>query len=234
MGKQRLPAFIMIILLGEMALFAQSNFSRGEELFLRNKPLEAIPYLEKTVAEDPVFVKAALYLGIAYQQVNKFDEAIAVYRKILPRAGNQAALIAYNLGNVYFSKGNAAFAEQYYTQAIGADPGYASAYLNRANTRIKTGNLKDGISDYEQYLTLEPHSAKRPQIEALIAFINNEYAAEEQRKLLAEAEAKAEAERKQKLLDEVSASLQAAAEDAKGLSSGSESVEVYEGEFELE
>jgi tetratricopeptide (TPR) repeat protein len=215
-------------------LFAQSSFVKGEELFLQNKPSDALPFLEQAVAEDPAHVQAALYLGIAYQQVNKFDEAIAVYRKILPRAGNQSALIAFNLGNVYFSRGNAAFAEQYYNEAISADPVYASAYLNRANSRIKSGMLQESIADYEQYLSLEPASPKRRQIESLIAFIRNEEAAAEQQKLMAEAAAKAEAERRQRLLDDVSASLQAGATDAEGLSSGAENVQGYEGEFELE
>jgi tetratricopeptide (TPR) repeat protein len=230
---KRVFPIIFFFALGSF-LFAQNSFTKGEELFLQNKPSEALPFLEQAVAEDSAHVQASLYLGIAYQQVNKFDEAIAVYRKILPRAGNQAALISFNLGNVYFSRGNAAFAEQYYSQAISADPVFASAFLNRANTRIKTGMLQESISDYKQYLSLEPNSAKRSQIESLIAFIENEAAAEEQRKVMAEAAVKAEAERRQRLLDDVSASLQASAENAQGLSSGAENVQGYEGEFELE
>jgi tetratricopeptide (TPR) repeat protein len=232
MNNRVLP-LICFFALGSI-LFAQSSFGKGEELFLQNKPEEALPLLEQAVVEDPAHVQAALYLGIAYQQLNKYDEAIAVYRKILPKSGNQTALIAYNLGNVYFSRGNASFAEQYYSQAISADPVYASAYLNRANTKVKSGLLQDSIADYEQYMSLEPNSPKKAQIESLITFIKEEAAAEEQRKLMAEAEAKAEAERRQRLLDEVSASLQAAADDAEGLSSGAENVEGYDGEFELE
>jgi tetratricopeptide (TPR) repeat protein len=232
MNNRVLPILFFFVLGG--LLFAQSSFVKGEELFLQNKPAEALPFLEQAVAEDAAHVQASLYLGIAYQQQNKFDEAIAVYRKILPRAGSQSALVSFNLGNVYFSRGNAAFAEQYYSQAISSDPVYASAYLNRANTRIKTGMLQESITDYRQYLSLEPNSSKRSQIESLIALIEGEAAAEEQQKLMAEAAAKAEAERRQRLLDDVSASLQASAENAQGLSSGAESVQGYEGEFELE
>jgi tetratricopeptide (TPR) repeat protein len=226
--------FLIIFLIVGSFLFAQNSFTKGEELFLQNKPSEAVSFLEQAVAEDPAHVQAALYLGIAYQQLDKFDEAIAAYRKILPRAGNQSALIAFNLGNVYFSRGNAAFAEQYYTQAISADPVFASAYLNRANSRIKSGQLTEGLSDYEYYLSLEPNSPKKGLINSLVAFIENEAILEEQRKIAAEAEAKAQAERRQRLLEEVSASLQAAADDAQGLSSGAESVQEYDGEFELE
>jgi tetratricopeptide (TPR) repeat protein len=215
-------------------LGAQNAFNRGEELFMQNKPREALEFLENAAVEDPAHVQAYLYLGIVYQQLERTDDAIAAYRKILPRGGGQTARIAYNLGNAYFVKGNASFARQYYTQAIEADSSYASAYLNRANTLIKTGELKDAVVDYESYLTLEPRSVKRPQIERLISFIQAEFAAEEGRRFLAEETARQEAERRQRLMDEVSASLQAAAEDSKGLSSGTEEIENYEGAFELE
>ena len=42
--------------------FAQTSFSRGEDLFMQNKPSEAAPFLESTVAENPYNVQAFLYL----------------------------------------------------------------------------------------------------------------------------------------------------------------------------
>ncbi|MDR0656189.1 MAG: tetratricopeptide repeat protein [Treponema sp.] len=216
------------------SLNAQSDFTTGEEFFMQNKPKEAMPYLENAVAADSANLKAFLYLGIVYQQLDMTDEAIAVYRKVLPRGGNETARIAYNLGNAYYSKGNAVFAEQFYTQAIEADPAYAPAYLNRGNTRIKSEARKEAVSDYETFLTLEPRSPKRPDIERLIAFIREEFAAEERRRMMEEEAARAAAERRQQLLDELTASLQAASAETQGLSAGSEGVEGYEGEFELE
>jgi tetratricopeptide (TPR) repeat protein len=215
-------------------VFAQTAFTRGEELFLQNKPREALPFLEAAAGEDPAHVQAFLYLGIAYQQLDQMDEAIAVYRKILPRAGKDTALIAYNLGNAYYGKDNASFAAQYYSQAIEADPAYASAYLNRGNTQIKAGALKEAVADYERYLSLEPQAVQRQKIEQLISVIRGEFAAEERRRIQAEADALAAEERRRQLLEEVSASLQAAADETQGLSTGAEEVLRYEGVFELE
>jgi tetratricopeptide (TPR) repeat protein len=215
-------------------LFRMSDFARGEDLFLRDRPTEAVRFLEPAYAADPANVKAGLYLGMAYEQLRRVDDAIAVYRKLLPRGGGQTALIAYNLGNAYYAKGTASFAEQYYTEAIQADPGYASAYLNRANTRIKTGALKEAIPDYEFFLTLEPRSPKRTRIERLVSLLQEEFAAEENRRFMAEEAARQEEERKRRLLEEVSASLQAGAADTQGFSAGAEDVTGYNGEFELE
>jgi len=245
------------------ALEAQTSFARGEELFMQNKPQEALQYLEAAVSEDPAHVQAFLYLGIVYLQLNRVDDSIAAYLKILPKGGTETATIAFNLGNAYFMKGAYDSANQYYTRAIEEDPSHASAYLNRANTFVRTGELRSAIQDYEQYLSLDPASAKREQVVKLIAFIREEFAADERRRIMAEeaakaaelariraeesakaeaelarvraeAAAKAEAERKRQLLQQVTESLQAAAEDSKGLSAGTEDVQDYNNEFELQ
>ncbi|MDR1566486.1 MAG: tetratricopeptide repeat protein [Treponema sp.] len=213
---------------------SQSAFAKGEELFMQNKPAEALGFLETAANEDPAHIQAFLYLGIVYQQMDRLDDAITAYRRILPKGGKETARIAYNLGNAYFTKGNAEFARQYYTQALDSDPSWAPAFLNRANAQIKTGALKEAVADYEQYLELVPYSEKRTRIEALIAFIRDEFAEQERRRIQAEEAARAEAERRKRLIEEVSASLQAAAEDSKGLSAGIEDIQGYEGVFELE
>jgi len=196
--KMKKNILILIWLLTAVFCFGQSNFTRGEELFMQNNPAQASIFLENAVADDPAHVLAWLYLGISYEQLNRSDEAIAAYRRILPIAGNLSANIANNLGNVYFHRGNTEMAEQYYTQAIGFDSVYSRAYLGRANTRIKAGNLRNAITDYEQYLTLEPRSSQRARIEQLVSLIRAEFAAEERQRILAEEEARRVAEEREK------------------------------------
>jgi len=212
----------------------QSNFARGEELLMQNKPAEAVIFLEGAVAEDASRSISYLYLGIVYEQLGRTDEAIAIYRKALPIAGNLSVNVANNLGNVYFRTGNTEEAERYYTQAIGYDAVFSAAYLGRANTRIKSGNLQNAIGDYEQYLTLEPRSSQRANIENLLALIRAEFAASEMRRQMAAEEERRLAQERQALLDAVSASLQSAADASKGISTGAENVEGYEGEFVLD
>ena len=226
--------FFTVYFITVSALFSQTSFIRGEELFMQNKPADALVFLENAVIEDPAHIKAYLYLGIVYEQLNKLDDAIAVYRRIINRDPSLDPYIATNLGNIYFRKGDLKNAEAYYTQAIAADTSFSSAFLARANTRIKNNALHDAISDYERYLALNPGSAQRTQIERLILFIRTEAAAEERRKLIAEQNAREEAERRQRILDDLAASLQSAAGGSQGLSSGAENVEGYDGEFELD
>jgi tetratricopeptide (TPR) repeat protein len=119
----------------------EDSFRRGEELFMANKPQEALGFLEAAVSRDPAQIRAYLYLGIVYQQLDRPDDAVAIYRRVLPRAGDEAARAAFNLGNIYFRQGNIDYAEEFYTQAVNADASYGPAYLNRANLRIQKGEL---------------------------------------------------------------------------------------------
>jgi tetratricopeptide (TPR) repeat protein len=214
--------------------YGQSNFARGEELLMQNQPAQAAPFLESAIADYPSNALIYLYLGIVYEQLGRMDEAIAVYRRILPLAGSFSANIANNLGNVYFQRGNTDEAERFYTQAIGFDSVFSRAYLGRANTRVKAGNIQNAVADYEHYLTLEPRSSQRAIIEQLVNFIRAEAAAEETRRIIAEEERRRIAEERQRLLDAVSSTLQSAADYSQGISSGAESVEQYEGEFVLD
>ncbi|GHV77351.1 hypothetical protein AGMMS49942_21720 [Spirochaetia bacterium] len=232
LGKKSFVTLWFIVM--ALAVYGQSSFTQGEELFLHNKPQEALAYLESAVAEDPGNIRAFLYLGVSYQQLQRLDEAIVVYRRALPLAGRDTALIAFNLGNIYYAKNNIPQAEEFYTQALAADPAYASAYLNRANARLTRQALQEAIADYESYLSLEPGSPKQGRIQQLLFAIRADFATAERERILAEAQAAAEAERKRRILEEAAASLQSAADETKGLSSGSEDVLGYDGEFELE
>ena len=225
---------ILIFLIIPFFCYGQSNLTRGEELLMRNQPEQALDFLVRAMSENPTNAVIFLYLGIAYEQLERIDDAIAVYRRVLPIAGNLSANVANNLGNAYLLRGNTDMAEQYYTQALGFNSVYSSAYLGRANTRIRTGNLEDAVSDYEQYLMLEPRSPQRENIGALINLIKLEFANEEMRRLIAEEEARRIAEERQMLLDSVSASLQSAAGSGQGMSHGSDGFELYEGVFELD
>ena len=250
-----------------MPVSAQTSFTQGEAFFIQNRPRDALEFLETATREDPAHIQAFLYLGITYQQLDRIDDAIAVYRKILDRGGSETARIAFSLGNAYLKKGEQLLAVQSYTQALEADPGYSAALLNRANVKVQMGSLREAVDDYEYYLQIEPGSSQASQIRRLISFIQEEFAFQERRRLeeiaaaerrrleeiaaeerriqeeeaaaeqarLAAAEAaRRETERRQRLLDEVTASLQASAEESRSLSAGNEGIQSYDGEFELE
>jgi len=217
--------FFLFLIISAAALgFGQTNFAKGEELFMQNKPAEAAVYLENSIVEDPAKVEAFLYLGIAYEQMGRTDEAIAVYQQILSRAGALTANVTTNLGNAYFKKGSFAEAETVYTQAMKADIMYALAYLGRANARMQRTALMEAVSDYEQYLLLDPQTPQRRSIELLIFRIKSAYAEVERKWIVAEEMAGLDELRK-RLLDEISTSLQGASGANRSLYTDSDDAE---------
>ncbi|MDR0785620.1 MAG: tetratricopeptide repeat protein [Treponema sp.] len=183
--------FLTLLVLPSWGFADGDNFSRGEELFLQDKPTESLAYLQAAAASPDAPPQTFLYLGIVYTQLGRASEAVSVYRKILPSAGQYTALVAFNLGNLYYARNDLETAEDYYNQSIDADTSFASAYLNRANTRLRKGETTFAIADYWQYLSLKGDSEKRPQIEQVLKVLQKE---EDERNVKAAAETRRRAD----------------------------------------
>ncbi len=178
-----------------------SNFARGEELFLQNKPEEAVTYLKKAYSkkENP---KVYEYLSLSYFQLGMYEEGIAVVNAGMKVSGTDKKLLAFNAGNAAFLAGKYEAAENWYTTAIMADGSYSSPVINRANTRIYEGKIADARTDYIRFLELEPNDYRRPEIEEILKEIDNQIAQEEERERARLAEEKRIAEEEARLAEE--------------------------------
>jgi tetratricopeptide (TPR) repeat protein len=201
-----------LALITSAAMFGESpSFKLGKDLYLFNKPEEAKPYFEKAISEDPSNELAYLYLGIVYEQLGDQKKAIAVLKRGLSVSSLYKEMFHYNLGVNYEDQREYTFAEQSYSEAIDSDPQYATAYLNRANARMKLVKYDGAVSDYTLFLQLKPQDPQRPQIEEVIRRL----------RLMQDAMAmkKAEEEAKQRaLMNSVLDSLKNASEETKNVS----------------
>jgi len=231
----RRGSFASILLLGAAALrAAPSPSEEAVRLFLENKPREALPFLEEASKSPSASEDIRLYLGLAYEQLGRRDEAIAALKKGLPYAKDYPYLFQYGIGNSYFAQGKMAFAEEYYGLAIAAKPEFGQAYLNRANARLNQGKYDDALADYGRFLLYEPSSPKRPEVERIMEAIRGLFAEQEAIRKAEEAARQAEEQRRKELLAEIERSLRDAAAEMTNLSGGSEDVKGYEDEFTLE
>lgn len=212
-----------------------TDFSeRGTRLFMENRPQEAIPVLEMAVREAGVDEKIHLYLGVAYQQLERWDDAIAAFRRGLAVSVQYRHLFLFNIANSFFSQGRNAFALESFDQAIAARSDYAPAYLNRANARMKASNYDGAIADYSLFLSLDPGSVQGNEIRRLIDLLGMKAVAEERRKAEEAARILAEEQTRQALLDSVARSLRETAESTTNLSAGSGGVQAYDDDFALD
>lgn len=222
-----------LLLLLANGAYAADSFSLGEDFFMRNEPEKAIPYLETAIRERPDEEKAYYHLGIAYVQVKRIDDAIAVFKKGASRSTGTSNEFYYNIGLCYALQGKNAFAREWYDQSIKQRDDYAPVYLNRADAFMSMRDYPSAVSDYKRYLSLEPGSAQRPNIEKIIALIEADMAEAERLKAEEAARLAAEEARRQQMLADVAASLKDSAADTQSLSAGNEGAEGYSDESEL-
>ncbi len=209
-------------------LAASDLSEQGTRLFMENKPREAVSVLELAVKESGTDEKLFLYLGIAYLQLERYDEALAAFRRGLAVSLTTRHQFYFNIGNAYFLAGKSAFALESYDQALGSKKDYPAAYLNRANVKMRLGDTIGAVDDYSTYLALEPSSSQAGEIRRLIDLLNSKVAAANQAKALSEAQKLAKAQAKAALQASVTQSLLDAASDTTNLSAGSGDVQGYD------
>ncbi|MEI6875361.1 MAG: tetratricopeptide repeat protein [Spirochaetota bacterium] len=222
-------AIIFLTLLAGAAAFPSTadTATEGRRLFGENKPEAAIPLLEQAVKDSGVDEAAWLWLAACYQQLGRVDDGIAALRKGLAKSTTKKQLYYYNLGCLFSIQGKSTFAKDMFDSAISADASFAPAWLNRANAEILLQDLRSAREDYGRYLDLAPSSPQIPDIEALMVRLEGAISAEDQRRAAVEAARIAEELARKNLLDEVTASLRAAAEDTTNLAAGSGQVQGY-------
>jgi len=227
-------AFFLAVSGAVAASFASEFSDRGIKLFMENKPLEAAPVLEAASKEAGADERVFLYLGIAYQQLGRWDEAVASFRKGLASSVLYRHQFLFNIANSFYAQGRNAFAVEYYDQALAAKPEYAQAYLNRANAKMRLGDHGGAVSDYSLFLSLEPASPQGSEIRRLIDLLGSKAAEADRVKAEAEARLLAEERAKQAMLDEVARSLMEAAEATTNLSAGSGDTQGYDSDLSLD
>ena len=179
--KKKIFFIIFIITLGNLC-FSSEAYNTGYNLFSRNKPQEAIPYFVSAMADVGVSPSIYIYLGIAYYQLGQYSESLDTFKKGLAVSGTNKRIIAYNAGNTAYAMKDYSTAEEMYSMALAADPKFSAPVLNRANARLSQQKYTEALSDYEQYLVLDPATNQRSEVEQVIAALKGEIAFQEAEK----------------------------------------------------
>ncbi len=231
---------LSMLMLTSFSAFALDYFAEGERLFRENRPEEAIPLLYQASLQPGVDPRVFVYLGLGYQQTGKYADAVSAFMRGASAPGTDRKVLFFNAGNVYFLQELFAEAESMYVRAAEIDASWAPVYLNRANARVRLGRFAEAAADYRNYLMLDPATWQKDSIRQIIALLESEETERknaelrsEAERVAAEAERAAAAERYQRIMDEVSSSLQSV-DAASTLSAGSEDVMEYNEEAQLE
>ena len=173
--KKDIKYTLLLIIYGICILFQSFSsdlYDTAVSVFQENRPAEAQILLEKLIAEEGDDPAVYNYLGITYYQQGKVKEALDAFIKGAEIPFSNKSLLYFNAGNAAYSLKDYKMAEKFFSMSIDFDDNYSAAFLNRANTRINIGTLKEALSDYKKYLELEPDSPQKDVIENLIIAVS--------------------------------------------------------------
>jgi Flp pilus assembly protein TadD len=113
-----------------------------------------LPKLERIAAADPGDENAQRKLALAYYNLDRLDEAAAIYQRLL--LVKEDPVLRNRLGNTQRDRGDAVGAEAAYRKAIADDPTLAPPYLNLAELLWRQGKDDEALALLEQGLAAVP------------------------------------------------------------------------------
>jgi tetratricopeptide (TPR) repeat protein len=125
----------------------------------------ALEYFENAISLNPARTDGLYAKAKLLQDLNKTDEAVAIYNRIL-KADSLHEFSLYNIGAIELDvKKDVKAALAYFTKAINANPKYAEAYFARGVCYQELKDRNNAFADYSMCLQLKPNY--EPAVEAL-------------------------------------------------------------------
>jgi tetratricopeptide (TPR) repeat protein len=232
-----------------LSLWGGSSYDQAVEAYRLSQFDKAESALQTALAEEPAQDRNHLLLGAVYQKLNRADKAEEILLQGINLNGANKENLTFNLANLYYSQNKKEEALTLYSEIAGGLSSFGSgAVLNRGNCYLSLSDFPGALDDYIQYLKLEPTTPQRPEIEKMIALLQDKIASEEERQRLAaqqraldeqrrleeEKRAAEEAAKQQALLDEILASLENVSGDTQVISAGSEDIVIDDEDSDIE
>ena len=125
----------------------------------------ALEYYDNAININPVSSEALYAKAKLLQDIDKIDESIIIYNRIL-RNDSLHAFSLYNLGAIELEHHkNTDKALGFFNKAISANPKYAEAYFARGVCYQELKDKNNALADYSMCLQLKPNYL--PAIEAI-------------------------------------------------------------------
>ena len=127
---------------------------------------EAIENFNEALKYNPSSSLVHFYIGVAFQSMNKQDEAILAYTKSIEI--NKKMIDAYfNRGQLLF-KENPKQALDDFVAAVALDPKFIDAYYSIAAIQKSMGQYKEALKNLDKILEIEPNAVNAKALKKLI------------------------------------------------------------------
>ncbi|MBR6127275.1 tetratricopeptide repeat protein [bacterium] len=159
-------------LVSEVCLEDDSTFSEKYYLSLgigdvnKGNFTEAVENFNEALKYNPLSSLVHFYRGVAFQSMNKIDEAIDAYTKSIEI--NKKMIDAYfNRGQLLF-KDNPKQAMDDFVTAVALDPKFIDAYYSIAAIQKNMGQYKEAVQNLDKILEIEPNAVNAKALKKLI------------------------------------------------------------------
>lgn len=134
-------------------------------IYAKRKNSVALEYYDNALTINPNSIEALYAKAKLFQDINKTNEAVVIYNRILKIDSLHKNSI-YNLGAIELGiNNNVDNALNYFTKAINADAKYAEAYYARGVCYQQLKDKNNAYADFSMCLQLKPNY--EPAIEGL-------------------------------------------------------------------
>ncbi len=138
---------------------AVENYSKGVEEAKK----------DSTMGKE-IAAKGLAGIGNCYLKQNKLREAQDFFKKSIENASNDE-ILAYNVGEIYFSNQNSDEALKYFDLASQIKPEWPDPYLRMGYVYLNKGDNANAILKFEKFLSLEPATERSAQVKNILGLI---------------------------------------------------------------
>ncbi len=106
-------------------------------------------------------------IGETYMQQGDLDKANASLQKAMAIFPEDETL-AFNIGEILFTQGNAASGVEYFNKAIEIKPEWGSPYRQKGYALLNLADYQGALASFQKFLELAPDDPRAPAVQALI------------------------------------------------------------------
>jgi tetratricopeptide (TPR) repeat protein len=116
----------------------------------------AIAAFQKVLEQDGSNTASLVGMGDVLVAQGKLDDAVGYFEKAIDQT--QDEVIPFNVAEIYFNKGNAAKAIEYYQKAAERKPDWPEPHLKLGFAYLNTGDMAAARASFEKVVEIAPDS----------------------------------------------------------------------------
>lgn len=127
----------------------------------------ALAELHKVLESDARHAGALISIGDILVAQEKLDEAVEYFEKAV--AQTKDPIVPFNVAEIYFERGDAAKAVEYYTIATEYKPDWADAHLKLGYAYLNTGNMEGAKASFQKVVEVAPDTPEAQMAQAALS-----------------------------------------------------------------